>query len=88
MERDAALKKAENAERALAAEAGIGEEMNAANEEPGRLSGELKKAHLLTRSLEDDLGERNTKMAQLEAELRDELGPGIGYSLGRAREPP
>lgn len=71
-ERDVALKKAENAERALAAEADIGKEMNAVNEELGRLSGELKKAHLLTRNLEDDLGERNTKVAQLEAELRDE----------------
>lgn len=71
-ERDVALKKAENAERALAAEADIGKEMNAVNGELGRLSGELKKAHLLTRNLEDDLGERNTKIAQLEAELRDE----------------
>ena len=71
-ERDVALKKVENAERALAAEADIGEEMNAVNEELGRLSGELKKANLRARNLEDDLGERNTKVAQLEAELRDE----------------
>ena len=71
-ERDVALKKAENAERALAAETDIGNEMNAVNEELCRLSGDLKKAHLLTRNLEDDLGDRNIKMAQLEAELRDE----------------
>ena len=71
-ERDVALKKAENAERALAAEADIGKEMNALNGELARLSGELKKAHLVTRNLEDDLGERNTKIAQLEAELSDE----------------
>lgn len=71
-ERDVALKKAENAERALAAEADIGKEMNAVNEELGRLSGELKKANLRVRNLEDDLGERNTKVAQLEAELKDE----------------
>ena len=71
-ERDVALKKAENAERALAAEADIGNEMNAVNEELGRLSGDLKKAHLLTRNLEDDLGERNTRITQLEAELSDE----------------
>ena len=71
-EREVALKKAENAERALAAEADIGEEMNAVNGELGRLSSELKKADLRARNLEDDLGERNTKVAQLEAELRDE----------------
>lgn len=71
-ERDVALRKAENAERALAAEADIGKEMNAVNEELGRLSGELKKANLRARNLEDDLGERNTKVAQLEAELKDE----------------
>jgi len=71
-ERDVALKKAKNAERALAAEADIGKEMNAVNEELGRLSGELKKANLRARNLEDDLGVRNTKVAQLEAELRDE----------------
>ena len=71
-ERDVALKKAKNAERALAAEADIGKEMNAVNEELGRLSGELKKANLHARNLEDDLGERNTKIAQLEAEHRDE----------------
>ena len=71
-ERDVALRKAENAERALAAEADIGKEMNAVNEDLGRLSGELKKAHLHVRNLEDDLGERNTKVAQLEIELKDE----------------
>ena len=71
-ERDVALRKAENAERALAAEADIGKEMNAVNEELGRLSGELKKANLRARNLEDDLGERNTKVVQLKAELRDE----------------
>ena len=71
-ERDVALKKAENAERALAAEADIGKEMNAVNEELGRLAGELKKANLHARSLEDDLGDRNIKIAQLEAEHKDE----------------
>ena len=71
-ERDVALKKAENAERALAAEDDMGKEMNAVNEELGRLSSELKKANLRARNLEDDLGERNTKVAQLEAELKDE----------------
>ena len=71
-ERDVALKKAENAERALAAEADIGKEMNAVNEELGRLSSELKKANLRVRNLEDDLGERNIKIAQLVAEHRDE----------------
>ena len=71
-ERDVALQKAENAERALAAEVDLGSEMNAVNEELGRLSGELKKANLRARNLEDDLGERNTKIAQLEAELKDE----------------
>ena len=71
-ERDVALKKAENAERALAAEADIGEEMNAVNEELGRLASELKRANLHTRGLEDDLGERNIRIAQLEAEHRDE----------------
>jgi len=71
-ERDVALKKAENAERALAAEADIGKEMNAVNEELGRLAGELKRANLHARSLEDDLGERNIRIAQLEAEYRDE----------------
>lgn len=71
-ERDVALKKVENAERALAAEADIGKEMNAVNEELGRLSTELKKANLRARNLEDDLGERNIRIAQLEAEHRDE----------------
>jgi hypothetical protein len=71
-ERDVMLKKAENAERALAAEADIGKEMNAVNEELGRQSGELKRANLHVRNLEDDLGERNIKIAQLEAELKDE----------------
>jgi len=71
-ERDVALKKVENVERALAAEADIGKEMNAVNEELGQLSGELKKANLRARNLEDDLGERNTGIAQVEAELRDE----------------
>jgi len=71
-ERDVALKKAENAERALAAEADIGEEMNAVNEELGRLAGELKRTNLHARRLEDDLGERNIRIAQLEAEHRDE----------------
>jgi chromosome segregation ATPase len=71
-ERDVALEKVENAERALAAEADIGKEMNIVNEELGRLSGELKKANLRVRNLEDDLGERNIKIAQLGAELKDE----------------
>ena len=71
-DRDVALKKAENAERALAAEADIGKEMNAVNEELGRLSSELKKANLRARNLEDDLGERNIRIGQLEAEHRDE----------------
>ena len=71
-ERDVALKKAENAERALGAEADIGKEMNALNGEIGRLAGELKKANLRARSLEDDLGERNTRIARLEAEHKDE----------------
>jgi len=71
-ERDVALRKAENAERALATEADIGKEMNTVNEELSRLSGELKKANFHTRNLEDDLGERNTRIAQLEAELKDE----------------
>ena len=71
-ERDVALEKAENAERALAAEADMGQEMNAVNEELGRLSGELKKTNLRARNLEDDLGERNIRVAQLEAELKDE----------------
>ena len=71
-ERDVALEKAENAERALAAEVDLGSEMNAVNEELGRLSGELKKANLRARNLEDDLGEKNTKITRLEAELKDE----------------
>lgn len=71
-ERDVALKKAENAERALEAEADIGREMNAVNEELSRLSSELKRANLRARNLEDDFGERNTRIAQLEAELKDE----------------
>ena len=71
-ERDVALKKAENAERALASEADMGKEMNTLNEELGRLAGEVKRANLHARSLEDDLGERNIRIAQLEAEHRDE----------------
>ena len=80
-ERDAALKKAENAERALAAEADIGEEMNAANEELGWLSGELKKAHLLTRNLEDDLGGRNTNWPSSKPNSRTSLDQELATRL-------
>jgi chromosome segregation ATPase len=93
MERKFALKKAENAERALSAEADIREEMNVINEELGRLSGELKKANLRTRNLEGDLGERNTTVALLEPELgrggrRRGLRPGASNTTGRDQEPP